>query len=94
MSVSIIMKSSPWAMSFGINALLLHFDLETVRIYAPGDGYDTANVDRRHFGAALVEERFRLWFGCTGMWPLASGAAFFLVDFNSLLPHPGGITRR
>ncbi|MEX3613462.1 MAG: hypothetical protein VB141_06200 [Burkholderia gladioli] len=29
MFVSIIMRSLPWAMPFGLNALLLHFDLET-----------------------------------------------------------------
>ncbi|MEX3547934.1 MAG: hypothetical protein VB125_01720, partial [Burkholderia sp.] len=27
--VSIIMQSLPWGMPFGLNALLLHFDLET-----------------------------------------------------------------
>ncbi|MEX3548551.1 MAG: hypothetical protein VB125_05565, partial [Burkholderia sp.] len=29
MFVSIIMQSLPWGMPFGLNALLLHFDLET-----------------------------------------------------------------
>ncbi|MEX3548474.1 MAG: hypothetical protein VB125_05065 [Burkholderia sp.] len=29
MFVSIIMKSLPWGMPFWLNALLLHFDLET-----------------------------------------------------------------
>ncbi|MEX3547764.1 MAG: hypothetical protein VB125_00785 [Burkholderia sp.] len=51
MFVSIIMKSLSWAMSFGLNAFLLHFDLETV-LYSPLENMQAkGGLDGRQIGA-------------------------------------------
>ncbi|RQU13382.1 hypothetical protein DF157_22160 [Burkholderia cenocepacia] len=46
-------------------------------------GYDTANVDRNHFGATLVEERFRPFSlsEVSNAAPRKRGRIFFVAKF-------------
>ncbi|MEX3613817.1 MAG: hypothetical protein VB141_08540, partial [Burkholderia gladioli] len=51
------MRSLPWAMPFGLNALLLHFDLETALYYACFHLAEIRRAPRREAGRAYRGQR-------------------------------------